>query len=82
MDWMEICHSPELILGAYEALIAEGERSSAFRELLLARAKQTGKQRSRLFAGGISKALTARQFEALRTRILRFSERIAKGQPA
>ena len=34
-DLMEICHSPELILRAYEALVAEGERSAAFRELLL-----------------------------------------------
>ena len=32
MDLMEICHSPELILRAYEALIAEGERSAAFCE--------------------------------------------------
>ena len=31
-DLMEICHSPELILRTYEALIAEGERSAAFRE--------------------------------------------------
>ena len=40
MDLIEICHSPELILRAYEALIAEAERSTAFRAMLLTRAKQ------------------------------------------
>jgi beta-N-acetylhexosaminidase len=82
MDLLEICHSPELILRAYEALIAEGERSSTFRNLLLERAKQTARQRTRLFAGEISAALTAKQFEALRARIMRFSKRISEAQSA
>ena len=38
-DLLEICHSPELILRTYEALISEGERSAAFRKLLLATAR-------------------------------------------
>ena len=82
MDLLEICHSPELILRAYEALIAEGERSVAFRKLLLARATQTARARARLFADGVPKALSARQFEALRVRILRFRETVANAQPA
>jgi beta-N-acetylhexosaminidase len=81
MDLLEICHSPELILRAYEALLAEGERSAAFRKLLLARAKQTERQRARLFAESAPAALPARQFEALRSKILRFGETIAKAQP-
>ena len=81
MDLLEICHSPELILRANEALIAEGERSASFRNLLLARAAQTARARARLFADGVPKALSARQFEALRGRILRFSEAVAKAQP-
>ncbi|MGA2674510.1 MAG: beta-N-acetylhexosaminidase [Terracidiphilus sp.] len=80
MDLLEICHSPELILRAYEALIAEGERSSAFHNLLLVRAKSTARQRARLFAGGIPAALSARQFEALNRRIVHFGERIQKVQ--
>jgi beta-N-acetylhexosaminidase len=80
-DLREICHSPELILRAYEALIAEGERSALFRELLLKRARQTARLRARLFAGGVPAALTTRQFEALRGRILRFSKRVEEGQP-
>lgn len=82
MDLLEICHSPELILRAYEALIAEGERSPAFSRLLMARAEQTARQRAKLFAGGVAPALSARQFEALRARILRFSETVERAQPA
>jgi beta-N-acetylhexosaminidase len=82
MDLLEICHSPKLILRAYEALIAEGERSAAFRILLLARARQTARQRARLSTDLVPPPLTARQFEALRTRILRFGETISKAQEA
>jgi beta-N-acetylhexosaminidase len=82
MDLLEICHSPELILRAYEALITEGERSAAFEKLLLARAAGTAKARAKLFAGETQKALTQRQFEALRGRIVRFRERVMKVQEA
>jgi beta-N-acetylhexosaminidase len=82
MDLLEICHTPELILRAYEALIAEGERSAAFSRLLIAHASETARARARLFASGVPAALTSKQFEALRGRILRFSERIMKAQEA
>jgi beta-N-acetylhexosaminidase len=78
MDLIEICHTPEMILRAYEALIAEGERSAAFSKLLIARASEMARARARLFAGSVSPALTPRQFEALRGRILGFSETITK----
>ncbi|HEY1902547.1 MAG TPA: beta-N-acetylhexosaminidase [Terracidiphilus sp.] len=81
-DLMEICHSPELILRAYESLIAEAERSAAFRNLLLIRARQTALKRRKLIAGKPSAALPAKQFEALRLRIQRFSETAAKAQAA
>jgi beta-N-acetylhexosaminidase len=82
MDLIEVCHSPELILRAYEALITEAERSAAFRKLLLTRAKWTAHERARLFAADVPKALSARQFEALRTRVMRFGEVVRKAQPA
>jgi beta-N-acetylhexosaminidase len=82
MDLLEICHTPELILRAYEALIAEGERSPAFSKLLIARAEQTTRRRAKLFAGGMPPALPARQFNALRKQILRFSEKVLKVQEA
>jgi len=82
IDLIEICHSPELILRTYESLLREAERSRAFSNLFLARASQTALKRSKLFAGKPSAALSALQFEALRTRIHRFSKTIAKSQPA
>ena len=82
MDLMEICHSPELILRAYEALIAEGERSGVFAKLLKARAERVARLRARLFARDVPKALSAKQFEALRTQVIRFGEMIARSQPA
>jgi len=78
MDLMEICHSPELILRAYEALITEGERSAAFRAMLMARARRTERLRAKLFGAGVSAALSTKQFDALRERILRFGEKVAK----
>jgi beta-N-acetylhexosaminidase len=80
-DVLEICHSPELILRAYEALIAEGERSAAFRKLLQGRANQTARRRAKLFASGVQAALSAKQFEALRIKIQRFSQTISNAQP-
>jgi len=76
MDLIEICHSPELILRAFEALIAEAERSRAFRALLMERARTTQKARTRLFAAKPGPALSAAQMEALRARILKFGEEI------
>ena len=80
MDLLEICRSPELILRAYEALIAEAERSPSFRKMVLARAVQTARQRARLFESGVEKSLSSKQFEALRARIARFSDLIAQAQ--
>ena len=80
MDLMEICHSPELILRAYEALVSEAERSTSFRALLTTRAKRTAKLRARRFADRLARALTASQFAALQARVLRFSEKVAEAQ--
>ena len=82
MDLMEICHSPELILRAYEALIAESERSKEFAAVVQTRARRTSRLRAKLFAKTESRTPTARQLEALRKRILRFGERVAQLQPA
>jgi beta-N-acetylhexosaminidase len=79
-DLLEICHSAELILRSYEALIAEAERSAAFRKLLLARAREVARKRQRLYARGVARALTAKQFQALQARVVRFRERIAASE--
>jgi beta-N-acetylhexosaminidase len=74
MEMIEICHSPELILRAYEALLTEAERSQAFRTLVAARSRRLAYARKRLFAQGTSRALTAKQFDTLRARMKRFAE--------
>jgi beta-N-acetylhexosaminidase len=79
MDLLEICHSPELILRAFESLLTEAERSPAFRNLLLARSREVAKKRATLFTGRIPSALSTRQLESLRQQILRFRDEV--GEP-
>jgi beta-N-acetylhexosaminidase len=79
-DLLEICHSAELILRSYEALLAEGERSAAFRKLLLNRAREARRKRERLYAKGVARALSAKQFDALRERVQRFRDRITASE--
>ena len=81
MDLIEICHSPELILRAYESLLTEADRSKSFRNLLFARAAETSRKQHRILANFAPRPLTTKPFEALRTRILRFGEMIAATQP-
>ncbi|HLI03412.1 MAG TPA: beta-N-acetylhexosaminidase [Terracidiphilus sp.] len=76
-DLLEICHSAELILRSYEAIIAEAERSKAFRMLLLARARETAARRRRLYAAGAARPLSGKQFESLRDRMQSFCDAIA-----
>jgi len=80
-DLVEICHHPEPILQAYEALVSEGERSAAFRKILLERSRQTTKLCAKVFPKKMPAALSEKQFEALRARILRFNETIEKIVP-
>jgi beta-N-acetylhexosaminidase len=82
MDLMEICHSPELILRAYEALIAEAEKSPAFAALVNARARRVARLRTQLFSLPIPHELSPARFEALRRRIQKFSETVASNLPA
>jgi beta-N-acetylhexosaminidase len=76
-----ICHHAEPILRVYEALIAEGERSAAFRKVLLERARASERNRVKVFPARMPAALSTAQFEALRAKILRFGEAIEKIAP-
>jgi beta-N-acetylhexosaminidase len=76
MHLMEICHSPELILRGYEALIAEAERSAAFRKLLLERAAVGAKLREDRFGKPMTRALSAKQLTALRGEVKIFTAKI------
>jgi beta-N-acetylhexosaminidase len=81
MDLMEICHSPELILRAYDALLVAAERSTAFRNTVQLRAGELSLKRRKLISPKPSASLSAKQLEALRTRILRFKDTVAKARP-
>jgi len=76
-DLMLICHSTELILRAYEALLAAAERSAVFRTLLLARARDVARKRTRLSTRANTIGLTSKQLDALRVKILKWGERVA-----
>ena len=76
MELLEICHSPELILRAYEALLCEAERSRAFRARVENKARKLAAARGRFFTAGAGRALTAAEFDALRERMMRFAEKI------
>lgn len=81
MDLIEICHSPELILGAYEALITEAERSAAFRTILLNRSRQSEHLRAKHCGRFKRAALSEEQITALKNEIDRFALNVARHQP-
>jgi len=76
-DLIEICHSPELILRSYEALVSEGEKSGAFRKVLFAAARESARKRARLYARMASPLPMAKSLESLRSSIGQFNETVA-----
>lgn len=76
-DLLEICHSAELILRTYEALLTAAEKSAPFQKLLLERAQESARKRALLYAGKIPPALNAKQLEKLRSDVARFAERVS-----
>jgi beta-N-acetylhexosaminidase len=77
-ELMLICHSPELILRTFEALISEAERSAAFRRILLATARESSRKRGRLFARGLPPPPNAKRLARLRDEIVKFNDTVAK----
>jgi beta-N-acetylhexosaminidase len=77
---MEICHSPELILRAWESILSRAERSPGFRKLLLARAAQAKKLRVASFSPPPTKAPAAAQLSVLRDLVLRFQNTVQEAQ--
>ena len=76
-DLLEICHSAELILRTYEALIAEAEKSAAFRTVLLKTAQESGRKRARLYRDSRSTPPTTKTLESLKQKILAFNDAVA-----
>jgi beta-N-acetylhexosaminidase len=78
---MEICHSPELILRGYEALIAEAERSVTFRKLLLERAAVSGRLRKARFGQPVSRTFSTAQLAALQDKVRIFAAGVERSAP-
>jgi beta-N-acetylhexosaminidase len=76
-DLLEICHSAELILRSYEALIAEAERSTAFQKILLKTAGDSARKRARIYPPRGSASPSSKALESLRSKILSFNESVA-----
>jgi len=76
-DLLEICHSAELILRSYEALIAEAERSTAFRKILLKTAGDSARKRARIYPPRVAASPSSKALESLRSKILSFNESVA-----
>ncbi len=77
MDVMEICHSAELILRAFEALLREAEQSAVFRKRVTTRARCVAAWREQQFARGAGPTPTAKELARLRAAIEDFSRRVA-----
>jgi beta-N-acetylhexosaminidase len=77
-DLLEICHSPELILRSYDALVSEGERSAAFRKVLMTTARDAARKRARLYARGVAPALNTKRLASLREDVTQFNDTIAQ----
>lgn len=75
-DLLEICHSVELILRAFEALVSEGERSGTFDRLLMAGAREAASKRARLYPNGVAPPLSSDELETLRKETLQFQEKV------
>jgi len=78
MDAMEVCHRADRILGAYEAVLREAERSAAF-ALLVERAAQRVQQTQQrlLKQSRLPRALTPARMEIMQTRLRNFSQNIS-----
>lgn len=73
---LEICHSPELILRCYESLTREAERSAAFRNLLLDRARTAQRRRTVHFDRPPGRSLSPLRLRALADEIRQFGASI------
>jgi len=74
---VEICKDPALVLRAYEALLGEAEKSSAFRWLVESACRKILRAKRRMAAVDSNKAPSRLQVERLRQEIAAFSTVIA-----
>lgn len=79
-DLVEICHSPELIFRAYEALLTEAEQSSSFAKRVEAHAKDVSTWQRKLLSKQKPFSLSERGVEKLREDVERFFHKVEKAR--
>ena len=75
-DLLEICREPALIFGAYEAVLAEAERSPAFRALVRRAYGRVVAHKGRLLNPQLPRNATGEQIARIRTEIRLFASEI------
>ena len=73
-DLIEVCKDPALVLRAYEALLAEAERSVVFRRRVEMAAQRVIEHKDRYLDATMPRALSAAQVEKLRAKVKKFAE--------
>jgi beta-N-acetylhexosaminidase len=76
MDVIEICRDPVLVLRAYEALVAEAERSAAFRRRVEAAAERVVEHKNRYLDAVMPRPASVAQIEKLRSKVRKFAEEV------
>ena len=72
-DLIEICRDPSLILRAYDAMLAEAERSKSFRRRIETSSRLIARFKKRRLDGRMPQAASAAQIEKLRAAVAKFS---------
>ena len=72
-DLIEICRDPSLVLRAYEALLAEAERSPAFRRRVESSCGRVVETKNRLLDAAMPRPPSRSQIEKLREAVKKFS---------
>lgn len=78
MDVIEICKDPSLVLGAYEALLAEAERSAVFRRRVETAARRVVEHKDRYLDAAMPRAVSQAQIEKLRGTVKKFAEDVGR----
>ncbi|MFZ0663123.1 MAG: beta-N-acetylhexosaminidase [Acidobacteriaceae bacterium] len=75
-DLIEICRDPSLVLRAYEAILAEAERSTAFRKRVESSARRVAEAKSRHLDARMPRPASPAQIEKIRKAVMKFSGEI------
>jgi beta-N-acetylhexosaminidase len=75
-DLVEICHSPELIFRAYEALLTRAEQSSSFAKLVEARATKVGAEKHKQLSTKKPATISQKGWKKLREDVQSFATEI------